>query len=65
MSDALTDRRCVRCLIVKPLNNYGAYLSGTKVHHSKTCGECIEDSPISVEVTVRRSSGKIDIVPAF
>lgn len=56
-----TERQCARCLLVKPLDAYGRYLGDLgKVYHARTCGECIENPPVSVQVVVERSSGKVE-----
>lgn len=53
-------RRCKACMIDQDISNFGKYLASRNVvHHSKTCGQCVDDPPVSVQITVTRESGAV------
>lgn len=47
-------------MIDQDISNFGKYLASRNVvHHSKTCGQCVDDPPVSVQITVTRESGAV------
>jgi hypothetical protein len=58
-----TSRQCKMCLAIRDISCYGRYVAAHgKVHHSKTCGYCVEDPPIEVELIITRASGATEVI---